>query len=59
MPTYINEALHQTSMIDYILTLQPHLLNDFTATGPDSKLNFSDHLPVMGSSVSGLAGDYV
>ena len=47
VPTYINEALNQSSMIDYILTSSPHLLIDFTVTDPDS--NFSDHLPVMGT----------
>jgi len=47
VPTYVNEALKQSSMIDYIVTSVPRSLLDFTVSEPDS--NFSEPLQTMGT----------
>jgi len=47
VPTYVNEALNLSSMIDCIVTSAPQSLLDFTVNEPDS--NFSDHFPIIGT----------
>ena len=42
--TYVNDALHRHSTIDYILTSSCDCVNDFDMLDPD--INFSDHLPL-------------
>ena len=45
--TYVNEALNQQSAIDYIITSSPAKTLSFDVFDPD--VNFSDHLPLIGS----------
>ena len=43
--TYVNDALHHQSTIDYILVSSCDCVCDFDILDPD--INFSDHLPLI------------
>ena len=45
--TYVNEALHHQSCLDYMLVTSSAQVTDYDVIDPD--INFSDHLPVVGS----------
>jgi len=45
VPTYVNEALRVQSRIDYMLTSDMDVVNNFVVMEPN--INFSDHLPIM------------